>query len=314
MRRLSVCTTVVLVCLAWSTLAIVNAGRISRSEHGAKLEKPRLDATARVTIVFRGLMVLHPDPARKYFEAGILPASSHKLRIQVLQKSVAGVSSFEVTPEILKAAQNDVWSLEFANSGRRGINLYKNGAFDRKAGVGDEKDFRWAVDLEGKEFYNEQLTTRQHQFGPVLRVMSGEFYTKTRTPPLLRNRGHGNYEYFGSAADEIAADLSDAGDVVLRSANSGKEILRLNDKPGTTYEIVVENQPVTDVHASGGHFSYYYRLITKPRQEWYDFKVTDDAIISINHHANSRVNYAALGSARFPCMPAGVGKRTNSLK
>jgi hypothetical protein len=314
MRRLSVSTAAVLVCLAWSTLAIVNGGRISRTEHGAKLEKPRLDAKARVTIVFRGLMVLHPDPARKYFEAGILPAPGHKLRIEVLQKSVAGVSSFEVTPEILQAAENDVWSLEFANSGRRGINLYKNGAFDRKTGVGDVKDFRWAVDLEGKEFYNQELTTRQHQFGPVLRVTSGEFYTKTRTAPLLRNRGNGNYEYFGSAADEIAADLFEAGDVVLRSAKSGKEILRLNDKPGTTYEIVVENQPMTDVHASGGHFSYYYRLITKPRQQWYDFRVADDALLTTNHHANSMVKYVPPGSTRLPCMSAGVGKRTHSLK
>lgn len=33
-----------------------------------------------------------------------------------------------------------------------------NTLLPRKAGIGDKRDFRWAVDLEGKEFYNQQLT------------------------------------------------------------------------------------------------------------------------------------------------------------
>src|SRR6185503_3636326 len=110
------------------------------------------------------------------------------------------------------------------------------------------------------------LTTKQNQLGPILRVSSGEFYTRTRTRPLLRNKGDGTFEYFGRAADEIAGDLFvDAGDVVLRSVNSGKEILRLKDVPGTTYEIVVENEFITEEHGrSAGHSDYYYRLISKP--------------------------------------------------
>ncbi len=161
---------------------------------------------------------------------------------------------------------------------------------------------------------NQQLTTKQNQLGPVLRLTSGEFYTKAKTPPLLRNRGNGTYEYFGSGADAVAGDLfAGAGDVVLRSMNSGKEILRLNDKPGTTYEIVVENQPLTEAHAdSVGHFSYYYRLFPKPRNEWYDFKVVDDAVFSTNTHFN-HTNIVSPGSTRAPCMLVGVSKRKNSL-
>jgi hypothetical protein len=304
MRRLSLCTTAVLVFLAWSTLAPINSGRTER----AKIEKPVPDAGARVTIVFRGLQVFHPDPARQYVEAGILRAPEHKLRIEVREKSSAGVSSFTVPSETLRGAENDVWSFEFKHSANRGINFYQNGAFDRKAGIGDERDFRWAVDIEGKEFYNQELITKQNQLGPILLVTGGEFYTRTRTRPLLRNKGNGTFEYFGSAADEIAADLLvDAGDdVVLRSANSGKEILRLKDVPGTTYEIVVENQFIGDAHArSAGHFEYYYRLITKPRDEWYDFKVVRQTGSSLNNH------YAGPEAA---CFPWWIFKRTNSLK
>jgi hypothetical protein len=151
----------VLVILAWCTLGEVSVGR---TERGAKTEKPRPEAKARVTIVFRGLQVFHPDPARQYFEAGILRAPEHKFHIEVLEKSSAGVSSFRVPSESLGSAENDVWSFEFASS-NRGVSLYQKGAFDRKAGIGDERDFRWTVDLEGKEFYNQQLTTKQNQLG-----------------------------------------------------------------------------------------------------------------------------------------------------
>jgi len=296
MRRFSIYTIAVLVLLTSSTLAVVNR------------EKIRPGAKARVTVVFRGLMVFHPDPARQYFEAGILPAPARSFRIEVLEKSSGGVSSITVPSETLNSAENDVWSFEFQRSSNAGVRFYQNGAFDRKAGLGDERDFRWAVDLEGREFYNQQLTTKQNQLGPVMRVTSGEFYTKTRTQPLLRNRGNGTFEYFGRAADEVAADLFvGAGDVVLRSANTGKEIFRLKDKPGTTYEIVVENQPIPEPHAAGSHFSYYYRLITKPRDEWYDFKVADDSSFSAHHAIRP-------GTSRAPCMGWGLGKRTNTLK
>lgn len=310
MRRLFVCTAAVLTFLTWSTLAVVNS---EKAAPGPKIDKTLHDARPRVTIVFRGLLAFHPDPARQYFEAGILRAPEHRFRIEVREKSAAGITRFAVPSESFSDAQNDVWSFEFASSANRGVNFYQNGAFDRKAGIGDERDFRWAVDLEGKEFYNQQLTTKQNQLGPIMRVTSGEFYTKTRTHPLLRNRGNGTFEYFGRAADEIAADLFvDAGDVVLRSTNSGKEILRLKDKLGTTYEIVVENEYMADHEANISHFGYYYRLITKPRDEWYDFKVADENFSA--HHAITRSGYVSPGSTRAPCMAWGFGKRKTSLR
>ena len=310
MRRLCVCTTAVLIFLTWSTLAVVNGGKISQLEPGAKIEKPLPPARPRVTIVFRGLLAFHPDSAHQYFEAGILRVPEHRFRIEVREKSSAGVSIFAVPAELLRGAKNDVWSFEFTSSANRGVSFYKKGAFDRKAGIGDERDFRWAVDVEGKEFYNQQLTTKQNQLGPIMRVNSGEFYTRTRTVPLLRNRGNGTFEYFGRAADEVAADLFvGAGDIVLRSTNSGKEILRLKDKPGTTYEIVVENEYMTEAHeANTSHFRYYYRLITKPRDEWYDFKVADDTF-----SAHRQFNHASPGSNRTPCTMWGLGRRKNSL-
>lgn len=326
MKRISAFSTALLVLLACALPFAVHGGQVRRSKHAAKLEQKALPRPRpTVTIVFRGLMVFHPDPARQYFESGILQAPDHKFRIHVREHSPAGVSSYSVPLGPFGSLERDVWSFEFSSSGRRGVSFYRNGFFDRKRGIGDERDFRWAVDLEGREFYNQQLATKTNQLGPVFRVTSGEFYTKSKTPPLMRNQGDGTFQYFGSAADEIAAGaFLKSGDVVLRSEKSGKEILRLKEKPDTTYEIVIENEPLAHLeHAASTltHFQYYYRLIAKPKAEWYEFKLASDSVSSSTADSGrERFMFASYlipaipGTDRAPCMPAGVSKRKKSLR
>jgi len=270
MKRIAVCTTAFLIFVA-CTIPVVNGRRIPPKHRTS-------GSTPTVTVVLKGLMVFHPDPAREYFEAGILPAPGHLFRIVVREKTNSGVSTFSVPLPAVADLVNDSWSLEFTSPPKRGISFYQGTAFDRKAGIGDPRDFRWAVDIEGTEFYNQQVTIKENQLGPIVRLTSGEFYTKARSRPTMRRQGDGSFQYFGSVAEEIAADFRIMrGDVVLRSAKSGKELLRLPRKPATTYEIIFENQPVTEGHmasmaSSSDHFQYYYQVITKPKTEWFEFK------------------------------------------
>lgn len=274
MKRIAVCTTAFLVFVYCTTLIPVVNGRKIPPKPTPSVEKTFHDSTPTVRIVLRGLMVFHPDPAREYFEAGILPAPGHRFRVEVREKTNSGVSTFEVSLPTVTNLVNDSWSLEFTNPQKQGISFYQGGAFDRKAGIGDPRDFRWALDIEGTEFYNEQVMIKENQLGPIVRITSGEFYTKGKSRPLMRRQGDGTFQPFGSIAEEIAADfLIKGGDVVLRSAKSGKEILRLQKKPATTYEIILENQPATEGHmASSDHFQYYYQVIAKPKTEWFEFK------------------------------------------
>ncbi|HWN10934.1 MAG TPA: hypothetical protein VNO50_16980 [Pyrinomonadaceae bacterium] len=327
MKRISAYSTAFVVLLAWTALPFaVHVGQIRLSQQAVKLEAKALPRSRpTVTIVFRGLMVFHPDPERKYFEAGILQAQEHKFRIQVRENSPTVVSTYSVPLGPFGSLERDVWSFEFASSGSRRVSFYRNGFFDRQRGIGDERDFRWAVDLEGREFYNQQLATKTDQLSPVFRVTSGEFYTKSKTRPLMRNQGDGTFQYFGSAADEIAADaFLNSGDVVLRSGKSGKEILRLKQKPNTTYEIIIENEPLAHlehVASTFTHFQYYYRLIAKPKAEWYEFKLASDAVSSATADSGrerfmvaSYLIPVSPGTDRIPCMPAGVGRRKKSLR
>jgi hypothetical protein len=273
------------------------------------------------TIIFRGLMVFHPDPAREYFEVGILPAPEHEFRVQVIENSPKGVSSFFVPLGQFSNLKHDLWSLEFAHRSRKGIGFYQNGFFDRKSDVGDDKDFRWVLDLEGKEFYDRELPTKTSQLGPVLHITGGEFYTNRKTPSLIRKKGDGTFQYFGSAAEEVAAGFSlKDGDIVLKSEKSGTEFLRLKQKPDTTYEIVIENALVREQHMAAilNHFQYFYRLIAEPTSEWYGFDVASAVSLAdeLPRGANFRLaNYVAPVAPRPAlCGQVLLSKREKSLR
>jgi len=222
-------------------------------------------------------MAFHPDPAGQYFEAGILPAPDHELRMQVLEKSLDGVSNSVVPLGQYANLKSDIWLLEFPSKSK-GVSFYQSGSFDRKSGVGNSRDFRWLIDLEGADFYNRKLQPNTSQLGVSFHIHSGEFYTKTMTLPLMRRRGDGTFEFFGRAAQEIAIDVFlEDGDMILRSEQSGTEMFRLKEKPDTTYEVVIENVPASQDHMamSVNHFQYYYRLFPMARTDWYEFKVAD---------------------------------------
>jgi len=295
---------VLLVCLALNFSP--RSGFTLKASAATNPEASRFRAEGpSLKIVFRGLVVFHPDLGRQYLEVGVLKAPEHEFRVQVLENSPEGVSSFSLP---LAQTGSDVWSLEFPGP-TNNISFYQNGPFDRKSGVGDERDFRWLVELRGKEFYNRELKTDANQLGLVLHVRSGEFYTNKRTPPLMRRKGDGAFDSFGSAAQEVATDVFlGEGDLVWRSEKTGREILRLKQKPDTTYEIIIENASVPQEHMtpSANHFQYYYQLFGIPKAEWYDFKAAGHATSlrpAGSRSANLVANY--LPNVDAPCMPVG---------
>ena len=315
MKRASAVFTVLFVLLAWSAICLRHAAGSAKSSVAAtKLEAAAFPTRGpSLTIVFRGLMVFHPDPARQYFEVGILPAPEHEFRMQVLEKSLDGASSSFVPLGQFVNSKTDVWSLEFPSQSK-GVSFYQSGSFDRKSGVGNSRDFRWLIDLEGADFYNRKLQPDTGQLGVLLRVYGGEFYTKTTTLPLMRKKGDGRFEYFGRVAMEIATDVFlENSDMVLKSEKSGTEIFRLKEKPDTTYEIVIENAFVGDEHmaASVNHFQYYYQMFAMPRADWYEFKALTSGTSATKDSTKSRYTHASFVSAvqsdEAPCSGVGYG-------
>ena len=249
-------------------------------------------------------MALRQDNKEHTLAVGILRAPEHEFTVQVLEKSPQGVSTYSIPMNQLMGSQRDTWLVEVPGQ-TNGVTYYQNGVFDRKKGLGDIRDFRWLIDLEGKEFYGRKLANDQKHMGVEVKFSSGEFYTKTTTRPLERKIGDNTFEYFGRAAQEIATDVFlEDGDFVLTSQASGREILRLQQKPDTTYELVFDNSPPPTQHLAMGasHFQYYYGFFPMPKSQWYEFRVT-----------SGRSSQIALkfahppGSDEAPCMSLGYG-------
>ena len=262
-----------------------------------------------LTIIFRGLMAFRRDHEEQTFAVGILPAPEHEFTVQVLKKSQQGISTYSIPVNVSKG---DTWLVQVPAQ-RNGVSYYQNGVFDRQKGVGDIRDFRWLIDLEGKEFYGHKLAVDRRQMGVEVKFSSGEFYTKTTTLPLQRKVGSKTFEYFGRIAQEIATDVFlEGGDFVLTSQASGKEILRLKQKPDTTYELVFDNSPPPMQHSELGtnHFQYYYEFFPMPKSEWYEFRVIPPAVVQTGLKGRNLnlVEFAhPLRLDEIPCAPLGYG-------
>jgi len=265
-----------------------------------------------LTIIFRGLMALRQDTEENTLAVGILRAPEHEFTVQVLEKSPQGVSSYSIPMNQLMGAKSDTW-LVAVPAQRNGVTYYQNGVFDRQKGVGDIRDFRWLVDLEGKEFYGRKLAIDQRHLGVDVKFSNGEFYTKTTTRPLERKLGTKTFEPFGRVAQEIATDVFlEDGDFVLTSQASGAEILRLKQKPDTTYELVFDNSPPPTQHLAMGanHFQYYYGFFPMPKSQWYEFRVVSRALAQTGLRGRNLnlVEFAHPPTTdEIPCLPLGYG-------
>ena len=303
-------TISILALMAVALSLLVSDGIKTHAARTTNLKTSGLSSRGpSLTIIFRGLMAFRRDHEEQSFAVGILPAPEHEFTIQVLEKSPQGISSYSIP---MNVAKGDTWLVEIPAQ-RKGVSYYQNGVFDRQNGVGDIRDFRWLIDLEGKEFYGHRLATNRQHMAVEVKFSSGEFYTKTTTSPLQRRMGGNTFEYFGRVAQEIATDVFlEDGDFVLTSQATGKEILRLQEKPDTTYELVFENAPPPTHHVPMGanHFQYYYGFFPMPKSQWYELRVVPSAFAQTDLRSRNLnlVEFAhAPSSNDSPCGGAGYG-------
>ena len=259
------------------------------------------------------------SPKPLQYEVGVLRAPDHQLRIHVEKKSPSGTSEILVPVAKLGSLEKSIWQLELTNPAIKRISTYQSGAFDRKRGIGDDRDFRWIVDLEGEEFYNNPLSIKTALLGPIIGIPTGMFYTRTKTGPFLRKQGDRAFEDFGSIADDIAVDIwLDYGAAILKADNS--ELLRLKKEPHTTYELIIENTPFHRqlLSSTADHFHYYYDLIGE--QEGGRFSFTSKLGLPLRiMKSEGRYSFAPAGTtlapepAPFKCGGILLSKRKISL-
>lgn len=305
-------TISILVFVLLASGLVVSSGTQTHAARTTNLEASKPGSRGpSLTVIFRGLMTFRQNHDDQTLAVEILPAREHEFTVQVLEKSPQGISTYSIPMNQRAGARSDTWLVEFPSTGN-GVSYYKNGVFDRQKGFGDIRDFRWLIDLEGKEFYGRKLAVDQRQRGVALKFSSGEFYTKSTTRPLQRRVGGDSFEYFGRVAHETATDVFlEDGDFVLTSQASRAEILRLKQKPDTTYELVFENAPLPTHHVQANHFHYYYQLFPMPKSQWYEFRVISPPLVhtGVKGRNQRQMEFAhAPSTDEAPCMPVGGGR------
>lgn len=239
-----------------------------------------------LTISFRGLMVFHfgSEGGKQQLEVGVLPTEGHVFRVTTFRKGSA-----KGTPTPLPAPRQRNWRLD-APAGQ-GITRREKGEFKRET-HGFDEDFRWIMDLEGGEFYDDDLTEKLRTSGlkPVIRVPGGDLYTKLLAPDLLRSKGKGEFKDFGKIAAVTACDITFEGEEVKLLDGSTEVFTFRKDPEVEFYEIrntppAEDEEPPIEVPDGGGHthhgtaeddkdhFRFYYNIFKdKEGVEKFQFK------------------------------------------
>ena len=237
-------------------------------------------SNAFVTVTFRGLAVLCVNEQR-HGEVGILKNEHHKLIVEVKKITSKGVSKINYPID----TEHNI-RIEAINPVMKGVTTYANTdvKFDKDTDQGDPEDFRWVIDLEGKDFHDSKLAIANPALlKPVFYIADGVFYTLKKTADMQgRVTWESDYpwHFVGKVADTIAADIylnKKGAEVVLRSDVKGSEPLRLKRESGVRYEIAVSNERHSST-AMGDRsdFSYWYDVFRDDAGRKYDLRRVEE--------------------------------------
>jgi hypothetical protein len=218
-----------------------------------------------LTIIFRGLMVLHQQGsgAGSSFEVGIhsLP-EDHIFRINTVTNGVLDATKI-FTRDDIKSGERD-WILEIDDAVEPGPRRFTDGTdFRRLTQNNDPEDFQWIMDVESAEFFGPlsrgEIATANLR--PVLRIPQGKFYTRLKSAFQTRRKDSGSFDDFGEVGAAIGCDIRLRGPEarLVSVSQSGENLLQFAfdaTARHTIYEIV--NTPPDTEPPDENHFDHYY--------------------------------------------------------
>lgn len=156
-----------------------------------------LPANETIKIFFHGLLSFshftENNSDENWCEIGVHNASqSHNLQIKIydltLPYSERLIHSY--APANTKSIKDRVFTLEVPNI-IPAVSYFQPNGFNRQEDQGDEKDFRWIVDLESSEFYNQELVKVTDVIMPRFHIKIGTFYTLYKSKSKYKRVANG---------------------------------------------------------------------------------------------------------------------------
>jgi hypothetical protein len=230
-----------------------------------------------LTIVFRGLMILHEDKQRGRMEIGVLREETlHVPRLLTITNGV--LERVLDLRQFRDPSDPRDWWIEVKNPLMAEIRLRENHSseFDRIKCETDpafDEDFRWSMDLEGSDFYDRDLTNELPNLDllfPLIFIDRGEFYTRLKSPVLNRDPSP---TPFGSVAAVIGCEIPykpegtdpSKPEVIAELKSANGTLFSFKHRPNTIYEIT--NTPpdvLLDAEMGAHHHSPAVRKGTDP--------------------------------------------------
>ena len=210
-----------------------------------------------VVIVFRGLFTFCFS-GNQNCEVGINnqaadPDQFHKLNVNVWRKGLQGCIPVPIVmPNPITRIDLEVQNATELD----GVYVFQRNPqtpFDRMDLGNHPKDFRWALDFEGPDLYNERLLKQTNALRPSLQINNGIFYTRQTSRSKFKLHSKSGDKQIGSVAKLIAANVYLGGVSFLDLKINGILIKRLEQEQNITHQIDFKN----DCEPPAGHCGYH---------------------------------------------------------
>lgn len=238
-----------------------------------------------VAISFAGLALFCINPNEENrCEVGIIGCERHRpvLDIQEMTFDLRSGKPMKssLVPHSL-SLDEDIW-IKVDRPRTKGVSMYRGGQdFNRLDDRGDERDFRWVVDLEGVEFHQRRLPRKAGERGirsglrPLIFISDGMLYTENRTDEkvaLVSSNPGQQPKALGRVAFKIGADLfpGEGGSVEL--SNGRRNSIKLHSKRHTRYSITIENLCSVNRGQGMTDFRLFYEILNVPDREQFDIQ------------------------------------------
>ncbi len=259
-----------------------------------------LEQKTTVTITFAGLALFcfkgerndNSEKTYSEFQAAILQCPKHELVIDALEIALDPKTGEQIGSKLLSHSLNKKQNIKITAEKPKTerVKRHENRGveFDLERDLGDPKDFRWIVDLEGEKFDNQKLQLRPHpsvaspkQLGPLITVSSGVVYTAKRSDEkfalISMNNSARQPRLLGRIAHKIALDIvcddRNGGAVRLSNAGSGNALPPLKAEPNKRYLIAFDNVcPPSEELREGTDFRFIFDAASNQTGERFDLQ------------------------------------------
>lgn len=208
---------------------------------------------AFVRVFFDGLIAFcFTKPRGGRAEMGMVQTEDHLPFLHIIRKNPDGT----VTETRRELALTDNITINALNPVDSGVSTFLAPDFDNVADTGDSEDFRWIVDLQGRDFHESKLKLKRGSGVSLLRpritIPHGIFYNGEKTPDVYRRigrRGNTSIRDIGKIGDWVGCDIvcrPEGGRVEMTIGSNDPYILKRDEgeeaeEKGFRYEITITN-------------------------------------------------------------------------